>query len=246
MASIRRWLRCLAALAATVLAALVCRQCADIYLSGTAAGLQTLYTAQNVAERLRTMALPVCVCAAVILLAVLVHAGSPAERTPHRLAPENRLRLMKRRTGVLPPAALSEERLRRRVRLAAGMLLALCGAGALGFLLDGRNFVSWELEAVLGALLMHVGPAAVLALAVLWGCMAVCDASILRECEALRGAPAAEHRAAEPVKPQHTGVVRLLLYGAAVVFIVLGVMNGGLYDVLVKAINICTECIGLG
>ena len=31
-----------------------------------------------------------------------------------------------------------------------------------------------------------------------------------------------------------------------IVFIVLGVMNGGLRDVLVKAVNICTECIGLG
>lgn len=246
MAKFRLWLRFLSALAAAVLAALVCWQCADIYLSGTAAGLPTLYTAQDVAERLRTMALPMCVCAVVILLAALAHAGRPAERAPHRLTPENRLRLMKRRAGVLPQAALREERLRRRVCLAAGVLLALCGAWALGFLLDGQNFVSWELEAVLGAMLMHVGPAAALALAVLWGCMAVCDASILRECEALRGAPAAQNRAAETVKPQHTGAVRLLLYGAAVVFILLGVMNGGLYDVLVKAINICTECIGLG
>ena len=43
-----------------------------------------------------------------------------------------------------------------------------------------------------------------------------------------------------------TKSVRLLLLAVAVVFIVLGVMNGGLRDVLVKAINICTECIGLG
>ncbi|MBQ7139309.1 MAG: thioredoxin [Clostridia bacterium] len=40
--------------------------------------------------------------------------------------------------------------------------------------------------------------------------------------------------------------LRLLILCAAIVFILLGVMNGGAYDVLVKAINICTECIGLG
>lgn len=40
--------------------------------------------------------------------------------------------------------------------------------------------------------------------------------------------------------------IRIILFGVAVLFIVLGVMNGGWYDVLVKAINICTECIGLG
>ena len=50
------------------------------------------------------------------------------------------------------------------------------------------------------------------------------------------------------VEKQHAVIpmIRMVLLAAAVLFIVLGVMNGGLYDVLVKAINICTECIGLG
>ncbi len=39
---------------------------------------------------------------------------------------------------------------------------------------------------------------------------------------------------------------RLILAGAAVALVVLGIMNGGARDVLVKAVNICTECIGLG
>ena len=36
------------------------------------------------------------------------------------------------------------------------------------------------------------------------------------------------------------------LFVVAVVLIVLGVLNGGMEDVLAKAIRICTECIGLG
>jgi len=40
--------------------------------------------------------------------------------------------------------------------------------------------------------------------------------------------------------------IRMLLYAAAAVLIVLGVMRGEAQDVLIKAINICTECIGLG
>lgn len=39
---------------------------------------------------------------------------------------------------------------------------------------------------------------------------------------------------------------RIALVGCAVVFIILGIANGGMADVLIKAINICTECIGLG
>ena len=40
-------------------------------------------------------------------------------------------------------------------------------------------------------------------------------------------------------------ILRGALYVAAAL-IVCGIANGGMRDVLVKAINICTECIGLG
>ena len=40
--------------------------------------------------------------------------------------------------------------------------------------------------------------------------------------------------------------MRIVLFACAISMIVLGALNGGMNDVLVKAINICTECIGLG
>lgn len=40
--------------------------------------------------------------------------------------------------------------------------------------------------------------------------------------------------------------LRILLYAAALLLIAAGILNGGMRDVLIKAINICTECIGLG
>lgn len=40
--------------------------------------------------------------------------------------------------------------------------------------------------------------------------------------------------------------VRIAVLTVAVLFIVLGIRNGGMGDVLAKAIRICTECIGLG
>ena len=41
-------------------------------------------------------------------------------------------------------------------------------------------------------------------------------------------------------------IARIAILCLGAVFIVLGVMNGGSRDVLIKAIDICTECIGLG
>ena len=46
-------------------------------------------------------------------------------------------------------------------------------------------------------------------------------------------------------KPAFIWAVRGALFVVAVVFIVLGIINGGAADVLTKAIKICSECIGL-
>ncbi len=40
--------------------------------------------------------------------------------------------------------------------------------------------------------------------------------------------------------------VRIAVIGAASLFIILGAVGGGMNDVLIKAINICKECIGIG
>lgn len=62
------------------------------------------------------------------------------------------------------------------------------------------------------------------------------------------GDPKPFARGAEPVGAYRgtgaKGVWLLLVVSAAL--IAAGILNGGLRDVLVKAINICTECIGLG
>ena len=41
-------------------------------------------------------------------------------------------------------------------------------------------------------------------------------------------------------------IVRLAIAAVAVLFIVLGMDNGGMAAVLDKAINICSQCIGIG
>jgi cytochrome c biogenesis protein CcdA len=41
-------------------------------------------------------------------------------------------------------------------------------------------------------------------------------------------------------------IIKYSILGLALVFVVLGVLNGGMADVLEKAVRICTECIGLG
>lgn len=45
---------------------------------------------------------------------------------------------------------------------------------------------------------------------------------------------------------RRAGILRAVIVAAAAAFILMGIFNGSARDVLYKAANICTECIGLG
>lgn len=61
------------------------------------------------------------------------------------------------------------------------------------------------------------------------------------------GAAADTATAADVQRPvRRLGLLRAALYALALLLLILGVGNQGMRDVLVKAIQICTECIGLG
>lgn len=56
----------------------------------------------------------------------------------------------------------------------------------------------------------------------------------------------AEGRITPPKEPKHVKIVQAVVVAAAVLLIIAGICNGSALDVLIKGINICTECIGLG
>ena len=50
----------------------------------------------------------------------------------------------------------------------------------------------------------------------------------------------------KPANKKAVAVLRIAVAAAAVILIILGIAGGGLRDVLVKAVKICMECVGLG
>jgi len=253
MQKIRVCLRWLTAAATLALLVVLCWQCIDIYLVGNSPAnldaqgvhLNPVYSRETVDARIKDLLPLLAGYVLLVLCALAAEAGSQTAAPRAALSPENRLRLMKARAAELPEAALAEERCRRRLRIAAGMALLACAAGACAYLLDGANFTSWDLEMVMGQLLLYTGPWAAAAFAVMIGASWACGRSMEREIAALKAVPkSAPAQRSQRVFP--LGIVRMVIFVVAAAFIVLGVMNGGLYDVLVKAINICTECIGLG
>ena len=244
----------LLAVATLLVAALLIAQCADIYRIGTAADNLTeagvrardIYSRELVAQRLKGISWSFFVWAAALAFALIAGACASAAQGG-RLSPplDNRLEQALARAS-LTPAMRAEERKRRNASILCAVACALCAVPVAMYFLDTAHFASRDLESGMGAMLLSIAPWVLIVFLLLALRTWMNGKSLSRELEASKTAP---RRTPEPSGARSAAplfVARVALAAVAVLLIVMGVLNGGMYDVLVKAINICTECIGLG
>lgn len=72
------------------------------------------------------------------------------------------------------------------------------------------------------------------------------DGKPVRDEKLLREAGSLRKDAVHGQEDQKTVILRTAVLVIAVFLIILGIMNGGLEDVLAKGAAVCTECVGLG
>lgn len=251
-------MRIVLSVATVLLLLLLAWNCLDIYLTGTSAGnldenglyIQNVYRADDVAKRLSSVLFWGVLYAVLVLTALSVLSKAAERKVLPDIEPDNMLRLLKKRTGALPEEALAQERYRKKVRLSALLAVVLCIVMCLRYLLDGSNFTSWELEVVMAKMLLHILPWVVLGFAIAFAATYACRRSIKTEAALIKASaekkPADAAEKKDKTKKITTAKVQIALYLLAAVLIVLGIDNGGMRDVFIKAVNICTECIGLG
>jgi len=152
-------------------------------------------------------------------------------------------------------AMRGEERRRRIARGVCAGICALCAFMAVRYLANPAHFASRELESVIGRMLLHIAPWTLVGFACAILCECFCGRSLRREIDlAARSGERAsiENARTDSGKPREKKALpvktaaRAVVFALAVGLLALGAANGGMRDVLVKAINICTECIGLG
>ena len=147
---------------------------------------------------------------------------------------------------------LKERQVQRRLTLTGWGLFALCMIPAAVYLTNPAHFPQDNPEGMIAGLIRVLLPWTAAGLGALAVTNVLRDRSLRRETEAARALPKAETPQSLPAVPDKTGTgkrknaVRLSLIFLALVFIVLGAVNGSALDVLIKAITICSECIGLG
>lgn len=143
---------------------------------------------------------------------------------------------------------IKNERKRRKIRtILLSVVTAVPTALILAYSLNGNNFSTDINASVIDAMKLII-PYSIITFAFAIYTVYRNEKSIVRETELLKKAPDGDKK--EAVKKCDgyycREVTKVVLLVVGIGLFIYGYLSGGIEDVLTKAVNICTECIGLG
>ena len=238
------------ALSCVIILAGVCLMvaCVSIYRSG-----DEPFSRDAVAAAFSPISIPVYLCLAMVLGGFVLKFvfPAPAGKTGAWKQPTVTLNRLRARTDLegcqdgLKAEILAARRCRKNQKRICAIVLTVCAAAFLVYALDGSHFHASKINtSMINAMWVLLPCVAVSFVTCIWFVKARRN-SISREIELLKQCPKKDAPQAA-AKPDHRAKLRYALLQAAVALALFGFFSGGTADVLTKAVNICTECIGLG
>ena len=128
------------------------------------------------------------------------------------------------------------------------VVLVVCSAIFLFYALNSANYHQSEINSSMIAAMKVLVPCSLASFGYALFVAIHNEKSLQKEIEMVRKLPALTVTKENEIvaEEKHLSPYRNAILAAALILIVYGFLNGGTIDVLAKAINICTECIGLG
>ena len=252
-----------------LIAVLLSASAIRIFLDGSAwqaAGHPSdwIYTREKAAGALAPI-LPLILASIVMTIIGLVKDIRDEDADKPVQDPEISRDLIAARVPQPSPEMAREQDLQKKLRIGGWIGFAVCMIPIFIYVTNADHFTQTDaagLDQNIVALIAFIVPWTIAGLASLVITTVLQEKSILRETDAANSAIKAAKAAAAPsqaaakapaplnsISPETARrriLLRRVLMAAAVLFIVLGIFNGSMKDVLIKAIKICTECVGLG
>ena len=226
--------------------------CIAIYKSG-----DSPFTRESISSQFAKIAAPTYICLAAVIGGIALSLALPLEDKKLRPMPMDRVGKLRAKLLIRGGTCNEADKLARKILIARVLCCALCALSALPviiYLANPDNFTA-DINGSVIALVKVLLPCAVFAFAVGTTFSYLVKALLAKE-ETLLKEALASSDASAVLKPDENivrakgmrviDIVRITVFAVAAVFIILGITNGGMSDVLEKAIKICTECIGLG
>ena len=223
--------------------------CVGIYRSGDAP-----FSREAVAAAFSPIKIPVYLCLAAVAVGLLWKfvAPLPAEKAvPVKQLSVIHNRLLEKADldtcdSACKDGILTEQKKRTRHSRICAAVLTVSAAVFLSYALDGSHFHTSEINTSMIRAMCVLLPCLIVSFAACVCTVAARKKSLQKEIDLLKQCPKLSAPKAEPVKADHTAKVRYALLLISLALAVFGFLSGGTADVLTKAVNICTECIGLG
>ena len=235
--------------------------CISIYQSG-----QSPFTRESIATHFARMAIPVYLCITGVEGGVVLSVAWPIETGKIKPRREAYVTLCKLREKLdfsavdtaVTKAVDRESGKRRKWLIQAVVVTAVSLAISMAWCMMPNHFSVENLNEDVKAAVLMLAPYVLASVAIWMDTVYMWDISIARETKLVKNAlamckhgahgkePAREDQRKLMENPRFIWAVRGVIMYVGIMLVILGIFNGGMADVLGKAVRICTECIGLG
>lgn len=227
--------------------------CINIYNSG-----KQPFSRESVANAFSKISIPVYVCMIMTFLGFILEIFLPLEalKVKNIISKDMLLHNLQSKKEMTEnqseiTTAINDERKRRRLHSTVRMIVILLSS--IIFLIYATNDKNFHQSDINGSMIK--------AMYVLVPCLLVSfiyslivviinEKSMMREIELLKKLPFKEKNSADSCDTcpcdKKLAIIRIAFLIIGIGILVYGFTTGGTRDVLTKAVNICTECIGLG
>ncbi len=251
---------------AAIVAILLAVSCVDIYKSGTQP-----FSPESISSHFKAICIPFYIFIVAIFGGFVLNTALPAEpkKLKGGIQPESTLKKISSRfdESAAPAETLAsvkkEQRIRLALKIADTVLFAVGALLSFVYILNRDNFASADFNSDIAAgavaILIFLLPSFALSVTMCF----VNPSSIKREISLIKSALATQKPKQENKTETENIITRLSalyeknertiitalrvgIFALGLLFVGLGIPNGGASDVVQKAIKICTEGIGLG
>lgn len=227
--------------------------CLGIYHSG-----DQPFSRESVAAAFGPISLPVYLCLGMVVFAFMLELLLP--HTAEKTVPARQTGLILQRLqektdlnlcGEALRSAVLAQRSRRRLHKRIGMvLLVVCSVVFLSYGTNPHNFHQSQINDSMVKAMYWFVPCCLIPFGYGIFTAYFCRSSMEKEIALLKTAPKESKVSGNTQSVADTGkkltILRNVLLVIGIVILVYGYFAGGTADVLTKAVNICTECVGLG
>ena len=214
------------------------------------------FSRESVAATFSTIAFPVYLTLVMAVISFIWEIISPSdkEKTPKaKDYPALLANLYEKKDFSSGEPAIQEEihtlwKNRKMHTIIRTIVLVVCSAVFLFYALNSANFHQSEINGSMIQAMKVLVPCSLIAFAYALFVAIHNEKSMEKEMELVKKLPSASDVTENEIitEEKRLSPYRNAILVAAIILVVYGFLNGGTIDVLAKAINICTECIGLG